>query len=496
MKKFMIIFGLFPLILLAVLMASQELKAQVIVPDFQVRGDSLYLESWNPEIAVDKKNNFSVIYNLFDQRPRFILSYILGHHYNENGIINKKSSYSTIGGTPVVAMNDSGYFIIAGGSSTARFQRFDSHYEALDTIQEVDRANLIADVDIANAGNFIIAWSYSDSIYCQRYDKEGEKVGNAILVNENIDGATASPPRIAEDSLCNFAVTWRQVKNYQYDIYCRLFDNNGEPRSENIKVNSDTSEIYKSKSYPDIGADPSGNIMIVWSDDRDGDYDVYCQRYTKSGIPLGDNLKVNNDSDTTDQKYPVISVSESGNFIVVWEDRRNGSSDIYAQRYDAGGTEIGNNFRINRDQAGDQGDPDVALKNGRIFTTWHLYYASSNNGIWANVLDFDNPTGVNFKEIKTQTPTDFRLNQNFPNPFNSTTTIEYELPQECFVICKIYNMLGQEIKTILSEEQSAGTKSIIWDGTDNVGAQVSTGIYILLIESNEFVKSHKMVLLR
>jgi len=496
MKKFMIIFGLFPLILLAVLMASQELKAQVIVPDFQVRGDSLYLESWNPEIAVDKKNNFSVIYNLFDQRPIFILSYILGHHYNENGIINKKSSYSTIGGTPVVAMNDSGYFIIAGGRSTARFQRFDSHYEALDTIQEVDIANLISDVNIDNAGNFILIWLYSDSIYCQRYDKEGEKVGNAILVNENIDEAIASPAKIAVDSLCNFVVTWRQVKNYKYDIYCRLFDNNGEPRSENIKVNSDTSEIYKSKSYPDIGADPSGNIMIVWSDDRDGDYDVYCQRYTKSGIPLGDNLKVNDDSDTTDQKNPVISVSESGNFIVVWEDRRNGSSDIYAQRYDAGGTEIGNNFRINRDQAGDQGDPDVALKNGRIFTTWHLYYASSNNGIWANVLDFDNPTGVNFKEIKTQTPTDFRLNQNFPNPFNSTTTIEYELPQECFVICKIYNMLGQEIKTILSEEQSAGTKSIIWDGTDNVGAQVSTGIYILLIESNEFVKSHKMVLLR
>ena len=496
MKKVILIFGFFPLMLLSVLMVTKELQAQVIVPDFQVSGDSLYLESWNPEIAVDIKNNFSVIYNLFDQRPRFILSYIFGHHYNENGTINKKASYSTIGGTPVFAMNDSGYFIIAGGKGSARFQRFDSHYEALDTIQEVDTANLISDVAIDNAGNFIIAWWYSDSIYCQRYDKEGEEVGNAILINETIDEAIASPPRIAEDSLCNFVMTWSQVKNYQYDIYCRLFDNNGEPLSKSIKVNSDTSEIYKSKSYPDIGVDPSGNIMIVWSDDRDGDYDVYCQRYNKRGIPLGDNLKVNDDSDTTDQKDPVISVSESGDFIIVWEDNRNGSSDIYAQRYDAGGIEIGNNFRINKDQAGDQEDPDVALKNGRIFTTWHLYYGSSNNGIWANVLDFSNPVHVDPGEGSEQVPAQFKLNQNYPNPFNPTTTIQYTLKEDCQVSLKIYNLTGQEVRTLVNEQQTAGSKAVLWDGRNSAQHQAASGIYIYKIVAADFTEYKKMSLIK
>ena len=94
-------------------------------------------------------------------------------------------------------------------------------------------------------------------------------------------------------------------------------------------------------------------------------------------------------------------------------------------------------------------------------------------------------------------PTDFELSQNFPNPFNPATTIRYGLPRDERVTLKIYNLLGKEVATLLNNERKlAGNYAAIWDGRNNRGEVVASGIYVYRIQAGNYHKSRPMVLLQ
>jgi len=93
-------------------------------------------------------------------------------------------------------------------------------------------------------------------------------------------------------------------------------------------------------------------------------------------------------------------------------------------------------------------------------------------------------------------PKDFRLSQNYPNPFNPHTLIEYDLPEEARVKIKIYNILGQRVITLVDEEKPAGRYQVSWNGRDEKGEQVSTGIYFYRIKAGGFQGTKKLLLIR
>ena len=93
-------------------------------------------------------------------------------------------------------------------------------------------------------------------------------------------------------------------------------------------------------------------------------------------------------------------------------------------------------------------------------------------------------------------PEIFTLHQNFPNPFNPITTLSYDLPKDSDVRLAIFDMLGNEVATLVSTSQQAGFKSVQWDATDSMGRPVSAGVYLYQIQAGEFVQTKKMVLLK
>lgn len=95
-----------------------------------------------------------------------------------------------------------------------------------------------------------------------------------------------------------------------------------------------------------------------------------------------------------------------------------------------------------------------------------------------------------------QLPAEFKLGQNYPNPFNSLTTIPYELPISTNVSLVVYDVLGRRIKILVSEYQEAGRGSVWWDGTDEDGEAVGTGVYIYRLEAGPFAGSRKVTILR
>ena len=100
------------------------------------------------------------------------------------------------------------------------------------------------------------------------------------------------------------------------------------------------------------------------------------------------------------------------------------------------------------------------------------------------------------QEILSQIPSDFVLGKNYPNPFNPNTKLDYLIPRRSDVSIRVYNMLGQEIIKLLEKEQSYGKYSISWNGLDNYGKQVASGVYFTELKAGKVRRVTKMLLLK
>lgn len=104
------------------------------------------------------------------------------------------------------------------------------------------------------------------------------------------------------------------------------------------------------------------------------------------------------------------------------------------------------------------------------------------------------------KEVKGEPsaiPNSFALGQNYPNPFNATTLIQFNLPKTSNVKLEIFNVLGQKVRTLVDEVLQPGYKQVIWDGKDQSGRQVASGVYFYRIKAKDlFTDMKKMVLLK
>ncbi len=134
------------------------------------------------------------------------------------------------------------------------------------------------------------------------------------------------------------------------------------------------------------------------------------------------------------------------------------------------------------------GCPDIAIK-GTI----------DSFGVWPGVVYIYGGYGkipVDVSDDLNNIPSDFTLHPNYPNPFNPSTTISFDLPRRARVTLSIVNILGQDVAKLVDQEVSAGSHSVEWDGRDASGERASSGVYLYRLETDEGVLSRKMLLLK
>lgn len=121
------------------------------------------------------------------------------------------------------------------------------------------------------------------------------------------------------------------------------------------------------------------------------------------------------------------------------------------------------------------------VKNERIFpgTDWHI-----------DLLISYNITGLN-DEVTNQTPEEFLLSQNYPNPFNPVTKIGYQLPINSSVTLKIYDVLGNEIETLVNKEQNSGRYEVEFEAS-----KLTSGVYFYQLKSGSYLETRKMILMK
>ncbi|NNG28111.1 MAG: T9SS type A sorting domain-containing protein [Ignavibacteriaceae bacterium] len=129
------------------------------------------------------------------------------------------------------------------------------------------------------------------------------------------------------------------------------------------------------------------------------------------------------------------------------------------------------------------------LDNEGGFGTNHSFVLVDGPDIVLDNFFGDFTTSV--ERLEDLTPTRFELAQNYPNPFNPSTKIRFTIPEAGLVTLKVYNLLGEEVATLLNEEQTTGVYEVTFDA-----GQLSSGIYFYTINSGDFVASKKMILLK
>jgi hypothetical protein len=526
---------------------TQIVNAQgIIKDDFLVNDDAGSEHQVDPSISMDGAGNFVVVWYDF-RNDNFDIYY---QRYNSTGSalgVNTKVNDDTEDASqehPSISMDVTGNFVIVwddirNNNYDIYFQRYTSTGGALGVNTKVNN-----DVDSAKqwypsismdgAGNFVVVWiderNGNRDIYFQRYTSTGGILGVNTKVNNDAGNADQVNPSISMDVAGNFVIAWHDFRAANWDIYYQRYTSTGTPLGVNTKVNDDAGSDFQMNSS--ISMDGVGNFVIVWQDYRNVNWDIYYQRYTSTGAALGANIKVNDDAGSMYQQVPSISIDGAGNFVIVWQDDRYGqtSPDIIGQRYFSNGSPNGGNYRIvtNGPNSGET-SPVVFADNSSIIFSWQDDRRSEGWDIYAKLVNW-NWNGVTAViDEGNSNPKDFSLSQNYPNPFNPSTKIKFTIPilpvrptasprseasqgegnRERFVSLKVYDVLGNEIATLVNEEKPAGSYEVEF----NVArvSNLSTGVffYQLKVEDPEsslptgqagsgqgFVETKKMILMK
>ncbi len=247
-------------------------------------------------------------------------------------------------------------------------------------------------------GDFVIVWQSSnqdgsdDGIYAQRYRGDGVAVGGEFLVNTETNFPQRSPS-IALDANGDFVIVWHSQNQDgdSWGVYAQRYQANGAAVGGEFLVNTET---VSHQTFPGVAMDADGDFVITWqSNVQDGSgYGVYAQRYQAGGATVGDEFLVNTET-ANSQQSPSVALDADGDFVIVWQSSYQDGSGfgVYAQRYQADGLATGGEFLVNTETAGFQGNPNVAMDaDGDFVVAWHsIDQDGSSHGVYAQRYQAD-----------------------------------------------------------------------------------------------------------
>jgi hypothetical protein len=182
----------------------------------------------------------------------------------------------------------------------------------------------------ATTGPFVVVYNKGFELYARRYSAAGAPLAPEFQVNEQTGGSTGHPNVAMTPS--GFVVTWQHLVSGDANVKARLFDSAGAPVTGEFRVNAITTGY---QWFADAGMDANGNFVVVWQDQagHDGSQDgVFARRYDASGSPLGGEFRVNS-ATTGLQRKPAIAMQPNGDFVVSWTDYGSTSGDVVIQRF-------------------------------------------------------------------------------------------------------------------------------------------------------------------
>ena len=316
----------------------------------------------------------------------------------------------------------------------------------------------------------------NEEIYYKRSLDFGGSWGTDIRMTNN-SAISRNPSVTASGSAAH--VVWEDNREGNWEIYYKGSIDEGVNWDPDTRLTNNTANSW----YPSVSSSGS-DVHIVWSDDRDGNLEIYYKGSINKGVNWDADTRLTNNSAAS--RTPSVSVSGQA-VHVVWDDRRGGASgEIYYKRStDAGvswiaDTQLTVNFASQ--------NPSVSVSGSAVYVVWKDY----RDGNW-EIYSKQNPTGnpVGIINISSEIPNEFSLGQNYPNPFNPATKIKFALHNKSFANLVIYDGLGREVETIVNEQLNAGSYEADWNASN-----FPSGVYFYKLTTGDFSKTNKMLLIK
>lgn len=365
-----------------------------IAGELKVNTESLR-DQVTPHAAMDANGDFVVVW--VSEGIPGSGSDIFGQRFDQHGDrlglefdVNDTTRASQVGAT--VAMDGAGNFLVTwqsvvqdGSSEGVIGREYDFDGDTLkgefivnSTVEGPQSSPFVA---MNTAGQAVAAWigkneTHQSTVYAQRFQVPETDpdffVGDELQLGTFVE-VEGSAPAAAMDVLGNTVVVW---ESYDEDgsslgVFAQQHDNFGDPIGEKFLVNDEFTE--GNQNAPAVARSADGQFVVAWqSNNQDGDgYGIYARRYGADGSPLSDAFQVNTTIDG-DQKAPAVAIGDDGRFIVVFQGgAEDGTTNIYARRYDAMGVALGDEFQVNHLDALDQFDPAVTMNAaGQFAIAW------------------------------------------------------------------------------------------------------------------------------
>jgi len=439
-----------------------------------------------------------------------------------------------------------------------------------------------------NNGGAILFWEdiqeTTHSIYGQKIDSTGNVLWEP---NGRLLYSTTSPFSQYEFVLDRNKEIFFLWSTSEGNIYAHKVDYNGNLLwSNSIPICTTQSSV----SYLVVSKSDINGVVVAWLDNRNGNFDIYCQWITAGGRTMWSNDGVAVCNENHEQSDYSITSDNFGGAVITWADMRNGNFDVYAQNIDSRG-ELGTNrfqFKkngLNKTISNLNPSSDTLfisllpleetgyftvtvildsiihpavneltiklthstktdtlvynLSSGQNFINTvlddyalniinsaippfsglykpynplSLFLGSDFNGEWVLTIEDNNGAnngllkswGLVFNkgeltsvdnQIVNSTPDDFILNQNYPNPFNPSTRISWQSPVGSHQTIKVFDVLGNEIATLVDEYKPAGNYEVEFK-TSSIKHQPSSGVYFYQLKCGEYVKTKKLLLIK
>ncbi|MBK9404488.1 MAG: T9SS type A sorting domain-containing protein [Ignavibacteria bacterium] len=316
----------------------------------------------------------------------------------------------------------------------------------------------------------------NEEIYYKRSLDFGGSWGTDIRMTNN-SAISRNPSVTASGSAAH--VVWEDNREGNWEIYYKGSIDEGVNWDPDTRLTNNTANSW----YPSVSSSGS-DVHIVWSDDRDGNLEIYYKGSINKGVNWDADTRLTNNSAAS--RTPSVTVSGQA-VHVVWDDRRGGASgEIYYKRStDAGvswiaDTQLTVNFASQ--------NPSVSVSGTAVYVVWKDY----RDGNW-EIYSKRNPTGnpIGIINISSEIPKEFSLGQNYPNPFNPATKIKFALHNTSFTNLVIYDGLGREVETIVNEQLNAGIYEADWNASN-----FPSGVYFYKLTTGDFSKTNKMLLIK
>lgn len=325
------------------------------------------------------------------------------------------------------------------------------------------------------AGGAIVVWEQQSA---GGYDVAGQWVdfsgfrgwgATGVLVCAATDDQVNA--QVAPDGVGGAVVAWEDYRSGAADIYAQrltmyglpYFAANGTPV---CTVNGD-------QHWPQIAPDASHGAIISWQDERMGEGDIYAQRWSGANgarlWPVG-GVSLCNASGA--QQFATLTRDGQGGAIVVWEDMRNGSSDIFAQRVNANGVRrwVNNGLPVSS-AVGSQYQPIVAPDQDSVAVLVWVDQRTGGNDLYAQrvpfVVTLDAPAPQNPQVALSAAP----------DPMRERSELAFDIPRAGRVELVLHDAAGRRVRTLLAGPLAAGRQRVVWDGHDDQGVALAGGVY-------------------